>query len=56
MFVLNTPPAAALRNDAIMSSSYTGPATRGLHSSTYRLHVDAFCRIGGAFRGCIGGV
>ena len=25
---------------------------RGLHSSTFRLNVSAFCGIGGAFRGC----
>ena len=30
---------------------------RGLHSSTFRLNVSAFCGIGGAFRGgCLGGV
>ena len=33
------------------------PATgRGLHSSTFRLNLSAFCKIGGAFRGCRGGV
>jgi hypothetical protein len=32
------------------------PGTRGLHSSTFRLNVSAFCAIGGAFRGCIGDV
>ena len=29
---------------------------RGLHSSTCQLNVSAFCGIGGAFRGCLGGV
>jgi len=29
---------------------------RGLHSSTYQLNVNAFCRIGDALRGCLGGV
>ena len=29
---------------------------RGLHSSTSRLNVSAFCGIGGAFVGCLGGV
>ena len=29
---------------------------KGLHSSTFRLNVSAFCGIGGAFRGCLGGV
>ena len=31
-------------------------AIRGLHSSTFRLNVSAFCGIGGAFKGCLGGV
>jgi len=30
-------------------------AGRGLHSSTPRLKVSAFSRIGGSFRGCSGG-
>ena len=29
---------------------------RRLHSSTFRLNVSAFDGIGGAFRGCLGGV
>jgi hypothetical protein len=29
---------------------------RGLHSSTFRLNVSAFCVTGGAFRGWLGGV
>jgi hypothetical protein len=29
---------------------------RGLHSSTFRLIVSAFCWIGGALKGCLGGV
>jgi len=33
-----------------------GAHGRGLHSSTFRLNVSAFCGIGGAFRGCSGGV
>ena len=32
------------------------PRARGLHSSTFRLNVSAFDGIGGAFRGCLGGV
>ena len=28
---------------------------RGLHSSTFRLDVSAFCGIGGVIRGCVGG-
>ena len=32
------------------------PITRGSHSSTFRLNVSALCGIGGAFRGCLGGV
>jgi len=27
---------------------------RGLHSSTFRLNVSAFCGIGGALRDCLG--
>ena len=29
---------------------------RGLHSSTFRLKVSAFCGIGGALKGCLEGV
>jgi hypothetical protein len=29
---------------------------RGLHSSTFRLNVSAFCGIGGVSRGCLVGV
>jgi len=32
------------------------PRRRGLHSSTFRLNVNAFCGIGGTFRGSSGGV
>jgi hypothetical protein len=32
------------------------PGGRGLHSSTFRLNLCAFRGIGGAFRGCLGGV
>jgi len=32
------------------------PRIRGLHSFTFRLNISAFYVIGGAFRGCIGGV
>jgi len=32
------------------------PPFRGLHSSTFRLDESAFCGIGGAIRGCSGGV
>ena len=31
-------------------------AGRGLHSSTSQLNVNAVYGIGGAFRGCLGGV
>ena len=33
-----------------------GAPGRGLPSSTFRLNVGAFCGIGGACRGCLGGV
>ena len=29
---------------------------RGLHSFTFELNVSAFCGIGGASKGCLGGV
>jgi len=32
----------------------TGVGSRGLHSSTFRLNVSAFCGIGGACRGRLG--
>jgi hypothetical protein len=31
-------------------------AGSGLHSSAFRLNISAFCVIGVAFRGCLGGV
>jgi len=33
----------------------TAESGRSLHSSTFRLNVSAFCGIGGAFRGYLGG-
>ena len=41
---------------AAMSSLLDRPISRGLHSSTLRLNVSAFCGIGSAFKGCLGGV
>jgi hypothetical protein len=38
------------------SSMMGWPESRGLHSSTFRLNVSAFCGIEGAFKGCLGGV
>ena len=36
-----------------MSASLTPPPLpRGLHSSTFRLNVSAFCGIGGVFEDC----
>ena len=32
------------------------PLARGLHSFVFQLNVSALCGIGGAFRGCLGGV
>ena len=34
----------------------TAPVGRGLHSSTFRLNVSAFCSRGGACMGCSRGV
>jgi hypothetical protein len=31
---------------------YGLPGTRGSHSSTFRLNVNTFCGIAGAFRSC----
>jgi len=31
-----------------------GAGGRGLHSSTFRLNVSAYCETGGAYRGCQG--
>jgi len=33
-----------------------GPGGRGFHSFTFQLNVSAFCGIGNASRGCLGGV
>jgi len=33
-----------------------GGSGRGLHSITYPLNMSAFCEIGGASSGCLGGV
>jgi len=32
------------------------PHIRGLHSSTFQLNLSAYCGIGGACKGCLGGV
>jgi len=44
----------------IPGSGRGGSSGRGLHSSTFRLNVTAFCGRGvtfsGLFRGCLGGV
>jgi hypothetical protein len=39
------------------STNFSGnePGCRGLHSSNFRLNVSAFCAIGGALRGSLGG-
>ena len=41
-------------DDAVDRDGQPGPW--GLHSSTFRLNVSAFCGTGGTFRGCLGGV
>jgi hypothetical protein len=43
-------------SSGISSSKASGASGRGLHSSTYQLNVSASCGIGGACRGCLGGV
>jgi hypothetical protein len=48
------PPYTALRNIFIAQAMpFVG---RGLHLSTFRLNLSAFCGIWGAFRSCLGGV
>ena len=39
----------------LQASHEAGARARGLHSFTFKLNVSAFCGIGGAFRGCLGG-
>ena len=46
------PSASSLRDGRRQS----GPRARGLHSSTLQLNVSAFCGIGGALTGWLGGV
>jgi hypothetical protein len=46
---------ALLRALAAVAPS-TATSGRGLHSSTFRLNVSAFCGIGGALNNCVGGV
>jgi hypothetical protein len=50
--------AAAIHNNTRSPCSLAVDAAggRGLHPSTFRLNVSAFCGIGGAFRGYLGGV
>ena len=38
------------------SNASAAPPTRGLHSSTVRLNLSAFCGLGVALRGCLRGV
>ena len=40
----------------IFDNLYNDALGRGLHSSTSQLNVSAFCGIGGAFGGYLGGV
>jgi len=46
--------ASELRASSRSGSSRRGG--RGIHSSTFRLNLNAFCDVEGAFRGCSGGV
>ena len=43
------------RDDVNMTLTEMLIAGRGLHSSTFRLNVSAFCCIGGACSGCFRG-
>jgi adenine phosphoribosyltransferase len=61
-FVFGPPIALALKLPFVMirkAGKLPGvlvSSGRGLHSFTLRHNVSAFCGIGGAFRGCLGGV
>jgi len=50
---VNLTPVALMEGMAFKDTVVLG---RGLHSSTFRINVSAFCVIGGAFSGCLGGV
>jgi len=51
------PTLAIMGTERIMVPMSTRmPGSRGLHSSTFRLNLSAFCEIGGTFRGCPRGV
>ena len=41
---------------SVGSAASAVPITRALHSSTFQLNVSAFCGIGVALRGWVGGV
>jgi len=49
--VMNNCPHEHVRHSP--TSGWSSPKARGLHSSTFRLNVSAFCGTGGAFRGCL---
>jgi len=40
----------------LLGINAAGEVGRGLHSSTFQHNLSALCQIGGAFRGCLGGV
>ena len=42
--------------DTMMSPSERHSSGKGLHSFTFQLSLSAFCRMGDAIRGCLGGV
>jgi hypothetical protein len=48
--------AQAAQLDGGVAPGDGAPLARGIHSSTFRLNVSAFCGIGGAFMGCLEGV
>jgi hypothetical protein len=47
---------ASYHREAVRCHPDNLPPGRGLHSSTFRLNVSAFCGLGGACRGCIRGL
>jgi len=54
-FPIPAPPSeAAVTIPSGISATLPLPAGRGLHSSTLKPNVSAYCGTGGAHRGCLG--
>jgi len=51
----SSPRTSAPPSPGTASSPATAPTPRGLHPFAFQLNISAFCGIGGASRGCLGG-